>query len=406
MSDALGVDAAIFGGGAAGLWLLDELRRAGFAAVLLEAHELGAGQTIASQGIIHGGLKYTLGGLFTPSARAISEMPASWRRCLAGESKPDLSNTRLRAEFCHLWQTTSITSRLAMIGARAGLRVVPVKLSDDQRPAALADCPGVVARLDEQVIEPASFLNDLREQHRARIVRIDAEHGLEFVSDPAQGVSLIRLINPETGDPLDVRPGMVIFAAGAGNEALRSSARLANGAMQRRPLHMVLVRGRGDLPVLNGHCVDGATTRATITSTRDFSGRTIWQVGGKIAEDGAQLESHELARHARSELQAILPGVEFAGTEWASYRVDRAEPKMRSGKRPEDSFAMREGNVITAWPTKLALAPALAIQVLSLMEDAKRQAGSGSLESSLKNWPRPVVALPPWEIISSWFADL
>ena len=52
----LDVEVVIFGGGIAGLWLLDELHRAGMTTLLLEAHELGSGQTIASQGIIHGGL--------------------------------------------------------------------------------------------------------------------------------------------------------------------------------------------------------------------------------------------------------------------------------------------------------------------------------------------------------------
>ena len=55
MPDALPVDVVIFGGGAAGLWTLDELHRAGRSVVLLESGDLGAGQTIASQGIIHGG---------------------------------------------------------------------------------------------------------------------------------------------------------------------------------------------------------------------------------------------------------------------------------------------------------------------------------------------------------------
>ena len=82
-------DLVIFGGGAAGLWLLDEAVRRGLDALLLEAHELGSGQTVASQGIIHGGLKYTLSGLLTPSAKAIAEMPVIWRRCLAGEQEPD-----------------------------------------------------------------------------------------------------------------------------------------------------------------------------------------------------------------------------------------------------------------------------------------------------------------------------
>ena len=102
MTDALELDAVIFGGGAAGLWMLDEFIRAGRRCLLLEAGELGAGQTIASQGIIHGGLKYTLSGLFSSSARAIADMPRIWRQCLAGEAKPNLSSTRLRAHSCVL----------------------------------------------------------------------------------------------------------------------------------------------------------------------------------------------------------------------------------------------------------------------------------------------------------------
>src|ERR1700733_7712281 len=83
------LDVLIFGGGAAGLWLLDELRRRGARVLLLEADRLGAGQTIASQGIIHGGLKYTLQGGLTPSAMQIREMPGVWRDCLAGRRLPD-----------------------------------------------------------------------------------------------------------------------------------------------------------------------------------------------------------------------------------------------------------------------------------------------------------------------------
>ena len=44
----------------------------------------------------------------------------------------------------------------SMFGAKAGLHVAPRTLGEDERPAALAECPGTVARLDEQVIEPAS----------------------------------------------------------------------------------------------------------------------------------------------------------------------------------------------------------------------------------------------------------
>ena len=55
-SPAVATDILIFGGGIAGLWTLHRLRRAGFAACLLESSSLGSTQSIGSQGIIHGGL--------------------------------------------------------------------------------------------------------------------------------------------------------------------------------------------------------------------------------------------------------------------------------------------------------------------------------------------------------------
>lgn len=407
MTDDLSMDAVILGGGAAGLWLLDELVRAGYSTMLLEAKDLGSGQTIASQGIIHGGLKYTLSGLLTPSARAISQMPMVWRRCLAGEAKPDLSATRLRAQYCHLWRTTSLKSRLAMIGARAGLQVEPVQLAQDQRPAVLAQCPGTVARLDEQVIDPASFLTDLSWQHRLRILKIDTEHGFECACTSPGELQTLRLINPETGRPLDLRPRRVILTAGAGNSALRERMGLRERAMQRRPLHMVMVRGpRESVPTLNGHCVDGAKTRVTITTAQDITGRQIWQIGGQIAEDGVAMEPQQLIEHARDEMREVLPGVDLSGDageiEWATYRVDRAE-SAAGGKRPDDASVIQQGKTITIWPTKLALAPDLFHRVRPMLGEPSETGGGAKSIPELSDWPRPMVALPPWETATQWF---
>lgn len=413
MPSPLPIDVVIFGGGAAGLWILDELVRAGHQSLLLEAHDLGSGQTIASQGIIHGGLKYTLSGLFTPSAKAISDMPLIWRRCLAGEAKPDLSGTRLRSDFCYLWQTSSLKSRLAMIGARAGLRIAPTTIAPDQRPPTLANCPGIVARLDEQVIEPASFISNLSQPHIGRILKIDAQNGLEFSQRATGEVDLVRLINPETGEPLDLKPRTVIFAAGAGNAALRAMTGVHEALMQKRPLHMVMIRG--DLPALHGHCVDGAATRVTITSTRDFADQMIWQVGGQIAEAGVNMTEDKLIAQARRELMAVLPGMPFDHLQWATYRVDRAEAVTHGGFRPDDAHVSLHGNTLTVWPTKLALAPRAAQRVAGLIDDYVHGSASRPDVADLRNaaedrhmrdirlrWPRPVVALPPWETHEKW----
>lgn len=395
----------IFGGGIAGLWLLDEAARADRDAILLEANALGCGQTIWSQGIIHGGLKYTLSGALTRSAESIRDLPDLWRRCLLGHAAPDLSDARLRAEHCHLWRTDSLRSRAGMIGAQMGLRVKPSTLDPNERPAPLRDCPGQVARLDEQVICPGSVLQALARRHAERILRIDAVEGLAFDLTDDGDVAAIHLNEPERAETLTLRPSHVVLTAGAGNGPLRERLGRSTDAMQIRPLRMVLLRGA--LPDLNGHCVDGARTRVTITTVRTADDQAVWQIGGQVAEDGAAMSEKELIAHARRELLACLPGLDLTGSAWATYRADRAEGRTPSGRRPDDPVVRTEGNVHTAWPSKLVLAPRLAETLLArLAADApgdEHKAEPEPIEG--RDWARPVVAAPPWETAERWTPD-
>lgn len=397
----LPIDCVIFGGGVAGMWILDALARSGRSVLLLEGDELGAGQTVCAQGIIHGGFKYTLRGLLTASARSVAEMPGRWRSSLEGGVDPRLTSTRVRAESCFLWQTRSLASAVGMLGARAGLRVAPEFVEPSARPRALRDTPGTVARIHEQVIDPMSLLDELSQRWRSRILRIDVRSGLELrvpARTSSPHVECVSLIRPETGDLLDLAPDAVVFAAGVGNESLRSACGLDAGAAQRRPLHMALVRG--ELPELNGHCVDGAKTRATITSALDSERRMVWQVGGQLAEEGVVLDDSALSTRAAAELAAVLPGVDLTAAEWATYRVDRAERRLGGTQilRPDDAQLLRDGNVLTAWPTKLALAPRLADMVLAAAPPPQHPFDL----AKVSGWPRPQVALPPWETSRSW----
>src|SRR5690606_14074820 len=103
MTRRVQVDVAILGGGVVGLWTLARLRSLGYSCVVLEAHALGAAQSLASQGIIHGGVKYALTGAASKASRAIAEMPAIWNACLRGEGVIDLSAATTLAEHQHLW---------------------------------------------------------------------------------------------------------------------------------------------------------------------------------------------------------------------------------------------------------------------------------------------------------------
>ncbi|MEM1061579.1 MAG: FAD-dependent oxidoreductase [Planctomycetota bacterium] len=387
------LDAVIFGGGAVGLWTLDRLRAAGRSALLIESGTLGSGQTVASQGIIHGGLKYTLGGVLTRSAEKIRDMPALWRSCLAGESAPDLSACTVRSDFCHLWRTESLTSRVGMIGARVGLRVAPKTLAAGERPGVLDGCPGTVSRLDEQVIDAVSFVVALRTRNLGRLVHVPAADDVKFAveADTVTGVSVAT----GAGPTLSLEPRHVVFAAGAGNADLLTRVGRETPPMQRRPLHMAMLRG--DLPNFHGHCVDGAKTRITVTSQVDAAGRTVWQLGGQIAEDGVAMDGPTLVAHAERELRAVLPAVDLTDVEWATYRVDRAEEKTAGGLRPEGVRLDATGNVLTGWPTKLVLAPVLADEIVSRVAAGPAVQIAASDRELLAVLPRPDVAAPPWE---------
>lgn len=398
------MDVVIFGGGAAGLWLLDDLTRRGWNAVLLEAHALGAGQTVTAQGIIHGGLKYTLQGLLTKSATSIREMPAIWRECLSGVREPDLSAVRRRSDECYLWRTDSLSSRLGMLGAQFGLRVAPQSVAADDRPEILCGCPGTVARLPEQVISTVSLIEVLADRNRDRLLKVDPARVIFQCHQPGEVASI-------QFDDIEIHPRAIVFTAGAGNATLRHSVGLTAEAMQRRPLHMVLLRGER-LPTFQGHCVDGAKTRVTITSEADSAGRTVWQVGGQIAEDGVAWDERTLLANAREELRTVLPNIDLSSVEWSTYRVDRAEGIVPGGKRPESVQIRRDGNCLTAWPTKLALVPQLTTALVAELQHFVLADGRHPVPEETKIGqrlsalgPRPKVALPPWETATRWWAD-
>src|SRR5213078_1313481 len=97
---------------------------------------------------------------------------------------------------------------------------------------------------------------------------------------------------------------------------------------------------------------------------------------------------------ARDELKAVLPAVDFSACEWATYHVDRAEHTTARGARPDTATVLVEGNVITAWPTKLALAPQLARLVEARLPAMHRGADRAPfVPAELAAWPRPEVAL-------------
>lgn len=403
------LDAVIFGGGAAGLWLLDRLSRDGHHVVLLESRGLGAGETVGSQAILHVGRSSTASGLSGRVVKPLRELPNLWRDALLGRIAPNLTRTRLRSECCYLWQVESPgaqSSRVrGVIGTHLGPEsddstgkvrfddsTHPTALAEDERPAALAEVAGPVRRLPEQVICPASYLADLADQYRDRLLLIDAERGLRFRLNSPGEVDAIHLTSPTDGRMLELRPRQVIFTAGTDNARLRELVGLSVESLPSRPLQMVLARG--NLPELNGHCVEGAATIVTVTSDIDDDGRTIWQIGGQLAEEGFQREPHAQTECVRAELVRILPSLDLRAIEWSTYRLDRAEGESESRSRREAIQVFCAGNVTTGCPTKLVLAPVLAAEIADRASSPYITTPFDA--TPLADWPRPETASLPW----------
>jgi hypothetical protein len=64
-----------------------------------------------------------------------------------------------------------------------------------------------------------------------------------------------------------------------------------------------------------------------------------------------------------------------------------------SDHRSNDAYAALEGNVITAWPTKLVLAPRLTERIRALLPPPSGVADSSA---GMDDWRRPPIARFPW----------
>ena len=171
------LDTLIVGGGIAGLWTLNLLQSAGREALLLEANALGGAQTLASQGMVHGGLKYALGARLSGAAEAIAAMPDRWRACLEGRGEVDLQGLAPLATRYYMFAANSTLGRLTGFFASHSLRGRIEKLEPKKYPHAFThpDFTGVVYGLNDFVLHTPSLLAHLADPHAQRLYQYDLQ---------------------------------------------------------------------------------------------------------------------------------------------------------------------------------------------------------------------------------------
>lgn len=385
----MAADVIIVGGGIAGLWLQQRLLSAGFTTVLAEQQRLGGSETGATQGIIHGGVKYALGGRLTGSREAIAGMPERWRRCLDGQGEVDLRGVRVLAEACHLWTLGSPASALASLLDNQALRGRVVALARHEHPACFRQrgFHGTVYRLDELVLDPVSLVRTLATPNLDLMLHLDGVG--KRLTRSADGFVLQTASGP-------LHAPRLILAAGSGNPMLLDELGIEAPAMQRRPLQQVCVTLTHPDP-LYGHCVTSLTEEQpelTVTSHPIASDRWLLYLGGRLADTGSNRTPEQQITAARHLMAEVLPWLPPHLDGWRTLRAERVESADDTTSLPESAFVHEQEGVITVWPSKMSLVPELGDQVIQRLgqplDRTEHEARRSALAAALFHCPRPL----------------
>lgn len=388
------VDIVIVGGGIAGLWAFNQLQKKGYHVALLENKKLGDEQTINSQGIIHGGLKYALQGILTQDANAIKHMPALWKSCLAGSGVLDLRGVEVLSDYQYLWSTGNIATNISSFFASKALSGQVDTLEAAQYPEILQNpsFKGKVYKLNETILSIPSLLQSLAKPFYNNIIKIDFQNGCRVCH--AENGYINHLEFNIQNEPYILKAEQYIFTAGQSNQELIKD--LPNAPkMQRRPLHMVFVKATNILPFY-AHCIGiSPTPRVTITTHPAKDGQNVWYMGGKLAEDGIQRDPPEQIKIAKQEIASLFPWFKLQTDTWDSFFIDRAENAQAFGIKPETETVFAKNNFIIGWPTKLVLSPMLTKKIIEILTDAG--INPANVGTDLSRFPKPQIAEFLWD---------
>ncbi|HHC74988.1 MAG TPA: FAD-dependent oxidoreductase, partial [Thiothrix sp.] len=252
------LDALIIGGGIAGLWLLARLKAQGWRVILCENKALGYGQTIASQGIIHGGTKYALTGQASTAAQAIADMPKRWQQALQGQGAVDLSAVKWLTDHQLLWTSATVSAKITGFFASKLMQSRMQSLPTEAYPNFFQHkaFQGHLYQLAEPVLDIPSLLQYFQQQFSENLIHSQAItlQATAYHAAPAPAYQAVI----HSGDQcFTVQPSRIFATAGEGNQALLAQlndlsshnldflTKTANNPplMQRRPLQMLMAKG-------------------------------------------------------------------------------------------------------------------------------------------------------------------
>jgi hypothetical protein len=334
----------------------------------LENEKIGGIQTIHSQGVIHSGFKYQN---HPEIVAKLKQMRHEWMEALQGRGGVDLSKTKIVAQHQHYW------TQNATVNADFYHQLVgdDFKILSKKGFPSLLKHPhytGQVFEAAEMILDMPSLIQNLYNNYANFIFKINQKP--DFCFDEKGAIQFIGL---ENGDKIEAQ--FFILTAGAGNESLVNDLKINQlcfkpmQKMQKRPLHQVVIH-KQDLPEFNGVCVSpvhNAFTPVIITTHWIKNKQKVWHLGGDIATKGVERSEKEQILFAKMEMNRLLPNINWSNANWATYRVDRAEPLQAAAILPTDACVDVCMNVIQVFPVKFALMPDVAYKVLDIFKQLK-----------------------------------
>lgn len=350
----------IIGAGIAGLWLFNRLKTLGYDALLItDENGIGHGQTIASQGILHSGLKYAIAGKVNDLAKSISQMPDRWRNALNSKGDIDLANATINASNQQLMIPDGVGGKLVEITTKKTLGDTVSKGTSPY-----PDFKGTTLDMGEMVLDIPSVIRALAEPY----------------------IDCIRNVDPD-----EIDSDITIYTAAKTNKIIaeKNSFKVET---QHRPLLMVMVK---NAPFdLFAHFVGSSEKPvATVTTHYDENGTRIWYLGGQIAERAKEDDPQNAYKDVQKAFEKYLPNLDTSEFEYAFLPIDRVEGKAeKKNWLPDLPVIRRDENTLYCWPTKLTFAPLLSDFVLEEIDFDPAQA-----QSDFSHLKPAHYAQPPWD---------
>lgn len=364
------VDVLIVGGGAQGLWLLNDLTKRGYRAIVLERDELGAGQTCHSHALIHRGHYYDdIDMMIILNAAA-----QFWQAFVDEKGIEKLNERRALAGFgpgvgcdrhIYMWKS-------------AGLTFEPCA----EPPEILAG--GMVRTLyetEEFSLDASEVMRRLAADVNQSIYPLDDDgRAIEFHTS-ADRRSVERVDATIAGQQVEIAPRFVVLAAGVGNYGLlakvgadRNPEPAPEPVQAQRKSTMLVIRG-DVLPMMTAvFPIRGGLQGVFLCPRRDpGTGQPVWLASDHnstpfvLAADGStELDSSPSPEWVQRMLTSLEATAATLFTDSVCHTLElsvytglTSERNFGVGQHMTDSYIDPLGfdNLLAIWPTKLTLTP-------------------------------------------------